>query len=237
MFSFIKKSIAYKTISAIIVALLFIVGIMGVYVYNIQTSIIDKIQSDKKETILRYINNDEKKAIQETLKIINKLSVSIKNGIADALYNADDEAAKNILKQLLQNQNIVGVEIFDLSVNEDFLVAYKKNNKIIFTNKFLNSLKKYRYFKFDLIVEGEKLGYFKVFYDTSSTIKKIKALKDKEIALFYKKYEEIHKEVQQELIKELLGFIIGGIIVIILINILIRKFVNQPLNKFKAAAD
>ena len=104
-----KNSIIYKTALAVSAALLIVMTGVGWVIYLNQTDIIEQLQSDKKETILKYINKTEKEKLTDALSKLEDLSKSLTNTLSDALYNSDSATAKNSITNLLAEENVIGI--------------------------------------------------------------------------------------------------------------------------------
>ena len=218
-----KNSIIYKTALAVSAALLIVMTGVGWVIYLNQTDIIEQLQSDKKETILKYINKTEKEKLTDALSKLEDLSKSLTNTLSDALYNSDSATAKNSITNLLAEENVIGIVIYDGSVDENFLAVTKDNKNI----------EKYKYFKFDLEADDEQIGYFKIYYDNSDIIANIQTLKSDEIKQFNTKVQETSKQIQEKLIFQIMVASFAGIIVVLVIIMLLKKFVKEPLVEFQ----
>jgi PAS domain S-box-containing protein len=228
-----RNSIVYKTALSVSAALMIVMVVLGLYIYTSQANIIEQLQNDKKQTILKYLNQAEENAIDQELDTLEGLSNSLLAGISNALYNSDIDTGKELVTQFLDNSSIKLITIYDTSIDEIFLCAYMQDDKIKYATTEPKKLKKLEFFKFNMKVEDEDIGYFKVYYDTKEIIKDIQNTKKQEIALFNKRYKEINQEIKQKLINQAIGFMFAGILVTILIIYLLKKFVNQPLVKFQ----
>jgi hypothetical protein len=193
-----RKSIVFKTAFVVSTALMFVMGIVGWFVYSAQEDIIKQLQTDKKNTILKYINKAEQDTIDQELDTLESLADSLKSGLTNALYNSDVESAKVIVEQLLDNDSIKAILIYDSSVEEIFLVGSKTNDHLKFSSNLPSDIaKKFKFFKFDMRADGENIGYFNVYYDTSNVMSKIKQIKEQEILTFNKKVQQLNKQINR----------------------------------------
>ena len=124
------KSIVYKTAFSVSVALMLVMVTLGWYIYATQANIIEQLQNDKKQTILKYLNKAEENATDQELDTLEGIADSLLAGISNALYNSDVEAGKDLVSQFLDNESIKLITIYDTSVDEIFLTAYMENGKI-----------------------------------------------------------------------------------------------------------
>ena len=233
----IKKSLIFKTNFVILIVLVIISAIIGYYSYVSQNQLIQKLIDDNKKTVIQNLEKEEKSEILKETANINNIAISLKDTIANDLYNLDTEAMVTALKELLKNQNIKGVSVFDSGIKEIFITIYKKNNTIAYDKKPLKLDKKYKSLTFDLEVEGEKLGYFTIYYDLSIVIEKIKNKKAKEIEKFNKKIKQLNREIREKIYQQMLIFALSNIFVALLIAYLLKVHVSKPLMEFKRGLD
>ena len=233
----LKNSIIYKTVLAVSTVLILTSSIAGWYVFNSQSELIDKLQADKKQTILKYLAQTQKEKTAQSFTFLKSMAESLTNGITQALYNADTETAEKLVQDSFENENIKAIVIYDESVDEMFLVATYFNGKINYDLDQLDKLQNYDFFKFDLEADDEHIGYFKVFYDNTKVLQEIAKRKDKEISEFQEKVKELNQKIKQQQLNEMLIGAIAGTIVIILMIMLLRKLVNEPLKEFKKGLD
>ena len=94
---FLKKKIAYKTAVAVLVVFIFVISIIAVFAFNVQNSLISHLQEEKKELIVKYIDQKAKKALQDVVNDIKHSIKLIKSAVAEALYNMDEETEKKAI--------------------------------------------------------------------------------------------------------------------------------------------
>ena len=229
----LSQSIVFKTTFILIVSLSIVASILGWFIYDNQINIIKELQKKQKSTIFNYLDMAEKTDIDNAVKNLRLLSKSLVGAIATSLYNTDEESAKDTLKKFMNNENIKAVEIYDSSVDEIFLIAYKNENKMEFLKEFPSELTTFKFIKFDLVADDEDIGYFKVFYDNSSIVKRIRELKEKDLEEFEKDVIATNKKISERLKKQILWMILGGLFIVIIIIFLLKRFVNKPLVAFK----
>ncbi|NPA55407.1 MAG: PAS domain S-box protein [Epsilonproteobacteria bacterium] len=229
----LTNSIAYKTALAISISLIIIMSIVGVYVYQNQIKIIDELKTQQKDTILKYITKQEDLKIHYTTNQLKTLSQSLVSGVANALYNSDVNSALKTLQDFLQNSHIKAVNIYDDTVGENFLTVVREKGRLVHAHAIPKSFVHYPSFAYPLVVDGEKIGMFRVYYDISHIISDIKKLKQQEINALHHKMDMINQEINQSFIRLVLIFIIASIVIVWLIIFLLKKLVNKPLVSFQ----
>ncbi len=230
-----KHSITLKTLSIIILALLSIFSSIGWYIYQSQTAIINDLQSNQKEYIIKQLNRTEKISIDQETANLKKLSSSILGAITQALYNIDEVTIQASILKFMQNETIKAVQIYDKTTHSTFINAYKdKNNKIKITKDALDKKRlKLQSLNYKITNQEVEIGFIKIYYDNNKIIKNISHLKEKDLNTFSLQAQSISKRVGTLLIKQIIIFIIGVIMMAILITYLLIKFVNNPLNKLQ----
>ncbi len=182
-----NKSIVFKTSFIIIIALIAIMTTIGLYIQNSQINIVNKLQTNQKEYITTQLNRIEKSSIDKEIEILHNLTSSVAGALSDSLYNIDEDAIKSTFEQFLKKDNIKAVYVFDNAENTIFLASFKKDNQMVFAKELPEKFKELESLpKFELIVDAEKLGFIKVFYNNDAIIKSISVLKEKDLGIFYK---------------------------------------------------
>ncbi len=228
-----KNSIVFKTSFVIIIALLFIMTFIGYYIQDNQSSIISKLQENQSTYIYKKLKNEEIKSIEKELEILKILSSSLTGTISSSLYNGDNLIAKSALNKFLIKDNIKAVTSYSKLDDETFVVAYKKNNKLIFQDSLPVEFKKLHILKYKLTYENEDIGSMEIYYDNSKIAEQLNVIKNLELKIFEEQSKEIKEEVANQLIKQTIIFIIGGLIIVLIIIVLLLNYVNKPLITFK----
>jgi len=227
------KSIVSKTIVFVLFALLSVALIIGWYVYDSQTSIIDELQTNQKTYIVQKLALIEKSQIENELKHLYNLSYAIKGALSNALINADNQSVEETLKYILENDNIKAIKIFDTNENEIFLTGFKRDGQIEFSDYLSTYFKTFKSIKIDLTEDDEAIGYLQLYYDNSIIINNIKELKLKDLKDFDEKAIRIQNIISQKLTMQAISVMLGVIIIIVIIIILLRQLVNKPLVEFQ----
>ena len=232
-----KNTIAFKTTSTILVLFVIVGFFIGYYSYTSQSSLIDRLLKENKQNILATIEKERKDAILEETNSIKNIATSMKSTIADNLYNFDSEATIIALKELLKNKNVKAVVVYDTSVEQVFVSAVRKDGDVLYSKSMPTNLDKYKLLKFDLEADGEKIGYFSVYYDLIEVIKQIELKKDKQIKSLNEKTKKLNKEIKEKFYKQMFVFLLSNIFIAIMIVYLLKIYVNKPLKEFKRGLD
>ena len=136
------RKIAHKTALYISAVFLIILSGISIYLYNLQISLIDGLENQKKETILKFINEDAKKTLNEIIDDILQNGHSIQSAVSEALYNMDTQTQKQSIIPLLKNPYVKAVEIYDTSLNEISIVGTENPVIIALGNDVYKILKR-----------------------------------------------------------------------------------------------
>ncbi len=233
----IKNSIVFKTVFIIVSALFIVMSMIGLYIQDSQSNIINKLQSYQQNYISQKLKDAKNKEVKKELDILNILSTSISGVIASSLYNGDDLIAKTSLKKFLIKENIKAIYSYNKLDDEIFWIAYKIDKKLIISKYLPVYFKTLQSLQFELIYEDENVGYIKIYYDNTKINKELTNIRKIELQEFKTQSLEIKNEVDKELIYQIISFIMGGLLIVFIIIFLLLQLVNKPLSKFQHGLD
>jgi len=229
----IRKSIFFKVALIIIVLQAIVLFFVAVLIQNYQMSLIQRLSIQQKQFIINFI---EQQKTNQTAKSVENIKdiLNILNGtVAYSLYNLDEENLKKILTALLKKEVIKSVVVYDDSVNNVYLAAYKKNGRIIISNTVPLHYKKFSSIKRDIVFNNEKLGYIEVYYDISEIIKELNYEKNKAIKSLNKNFEQISKNLKHDQKYLYFYFFLATLLVTLIVVFVLLKLVNKPLKELK----
>jgi uncharacterized protein involved in cysteine biosynthesis len=232
----VKNSLVFKTVVLIVLILVILFGAIGWYMYQNQTKIVEELQSNQKNYIIKQLDRTERTAIEQEIEMLKKLSSSIVGAILESLYNMDEETVKATLNEFMQNDNIKAVHIYDNSLGKSFLDAYKGGSGLVYSYKIPEKFLSLKSLSYDLENDGDKVGYIKIYYNNDKIIKSIAQLKEKDLNDFNIQAKKISNKVNKLLFNQIIFFIISGLLIATFITILLITFVNTPLKKTKIRA-
>ncbi|MEA3289465.1 MAG: ATP-binding protein [Campylobacterota bacterium] len=202
--------------------------INDIRVYNLNKAM-DALDSRLEERL-----NLNKVQMQDSLSMIAKNS-------AGFLLNFDHEGLKESLIFDLNKDGVMAVDIWDSAVNETFLIALKKDGKVVFQDTMPKEFKKYIQLKKDVVFSSgdsvEKIGKIKLYYDESLIREQIDKLKNETKKTIENFDKEIDLQKEKSNMKKLL-IVLGSLVsILVLVFVLLIKFVNKPLKKLHTGLD
>ena len=139
-----NKSVIFKTLSKIGFFTLLIIGILFYLAYNHNLSFIHQMQQSNLQFVDKILKQRNREAIQlEYSKHRNETNY-IATQLKHNFTNYDIDTIEYSIPFYMKDSSIKGIKIIDLYLDDIFLIAYKKDNQIYFSNKEILNLKKYR---------------------------------------------------------------------------------------------
>jgi len=230
----IKKSIVFKIFISMVIIQIVSMFIINMIIYSEQNNTVSHIIEMKKLYANTKIEQQKEYAINKEMEILNIISSSVSGAISEAMYNIDNRSAELIIEKLFQRNNIKAVYCFDTAANNLFLIAYKNESGIVFTDKLPKKLIKLKYIKTNLMVDSQDIGFFKIYYDNSKILDHLNKIEKEDLLILKNENLIIENDVEKSLYHDVISFIIGAFFIIFTIVILLNKLVRQPLFEFQS---
>ncbi|MBT3203878.1 MAG: SpoIIE family protein phosphatase [Gammaproteobacteria bacterium] len=237
-----KQSIIFKTLLVIgtIIVLIFVAS--GYLVSQSDNKLIAKIVAYNLDSTMKALDYRQEISLKKNQLEMQAVTNMIVKNSSTFLQNFDVDGLKENLLFDMKGDGIKAIKVWDSSMNELFLLAYKDNGKIFFKNTLPKSYADYTQFKkpiHDLSdkVYNKKIGEIVLFYDESIITKAINELKKQAVQDINSFNETIdHELLQANVVK--LSIAIGFLVIILtVISILLMVYVNNPLKILKSGLD
>ena len=229
------KSIVFKTSLIIATVMIVLMIIIGIFINNKQNDIIGELQNHQKQYIVSQLDRTSKLSIKKSREYLKTILYSVSGGLAEALYNMNDDMLNAILKKLLISVNSIKcIDILDINTHESYIVVYKENQNIISSSKLPKKLiKDLDIYKIPLIYQNETLGSLIVYFDDKVVKEEIELLKQKDLKNFNLFVKKVNQKIKEELILQIIVLLVATLFIISLIIFLLYTFVKKPLNLFQ----
>ena len=228
-----KKSIIAKVFFAIAIVQIITMVTMSIIIYTSQTEIVNDILKSREEFTLAKIKMANSYAKKKELEILSIIASSVSSSLADAMYNIEADSAEMTIEKLLQRDNIKAIYTYDVSAGNVFVIGYKLNHQIKYTDTLPSSIKKLPSMQITLITDNQKIGYLKIYYDNSAIIERLNLIQERDLHELEKETFKVHNKVKKELFYEIISFFLGALFIIVAVIVLLKRFVNKPLIEFQ----
>jgi two-component system chemotaxis sensor kinase CheA len=237
----LKQSIILKTL-LILGSVIITIFVASSYLINQNDKqLIDEIRKYNLNTTMKTLDKTEESQLNANKAMMLDSAKMIAKNSSVFLINFDKEGLRDSLAFDINKEGIKAIIVFDILMNENFLVAFKDGKNIKFTTTLPKKYLQYTKIKTDIEqqVDDEKqqIGNVTLFYDESIIKQQIKLLKEttkKEIDQFNQTTDLKLTEAKQ--MKLFIN--IGSLLLILLVStILLIVFVNNPLRKLKIGLD
>jgi len=177
---------------------------------------------------------------QNKIQMENIVNTIAKNS-SEFLLNYDAEGLKNNLLFDMKKDSVKAIKIWDNEVDELFLLAIKKDGKVIFDSTSVKEYEKFTKIKksIDYLEGGEiqKLGIITFYYDESIIVNQINKLKVDTTTEIAKFNSTIDTQLQESNKMKLLIAFSALVIILIISSLLLMTFVNKPLKILQSNLD
>ncbi len=237
-----KQSIIFKTLLVIgsIIVLIFIAS--GYLILQSDNKLIDKIVAYNLDSTMKALDSRQELNLQKNQLEMQAVTNMIAKNSSTFLQNFDVDGLKESMLFDMKGEGIKAIKIWDSSMNELFLLAYKENDSMVFNDSLPRNFDKYTQFKKQILnlsdkVYSNEIGEIILYYDESIITKAINELKKQAV----KDIDNFNETIDRELLKSnivKLTIAIGFLVVIlIVISILLMVYVNNPLKILKSGLD
>ena len=237
-----KQSIIFKTLLVIgsIIVLIFIAS--GYLILQSDNKLIDKIVAYNLDSTMKALDSRQELNLQKNQLEMQAVTNMIAKNSSTFLQNFDVDGLKESMLFDMKGEGIKAIKIWDSSMNELFLLAYKENDSMVFNDSLPRNFDKYTQFKKPILnlsdkVYSNEIGEIILYYDESIITKAINELKKQAV----KDIDNFNETIDRELLKSnivKLTIAIGFLVVIlIVISILLMVYVNNPLKILKSGLD
>ncbi|MCK5457368.1 MAG: hypothetical protein KAI45_09605 [Melioribacteraceae bacterium] len=237
-----KQSIIFKTLLVIgsIIVLIFIAS--GYLILQSDNKLIDKIVAYNLDSTMKALDSRQELNLQKNQLEMQAVTNMIAKNSSTFLQNFDVDGLKESMLFDMKGEGIKAIKIWDSSMNELFLLAYKENDSMVFNDNLPRNFDKYTQFKKQILnlsdkVYSNEIGEIILYYDESIITKAINELKKQAVKDIDNFNETIDRELLQSNIVKLtiaIGFLV---VILIVISILLMVYVNNPLKILKSGLD
>jgi len=238
----LKQSIIFKTLLIIgsIIIIIFIAS--GYLVSQSDNKLIAKIIDYNLTSTMKALDSRQEISLKKNQLEMEAVTNMIVKNSSTFLQNFDIDGLKDSLLFDMNGEGIKAIKVWDSSMQEQFLLAYKENGKILFKKVLPQDFNKFTQFKKPILnlsdtVYANKIGEITLYYDESIITKAINELKKQSI----NEIKEFNKTIDRELAHSnlvKLTIAIGLLIIIlIVISILLMLYVNKPLKILQSGLD
>lgn len=236
-----RQSIVFKTLAILAVVIIVSFFGAGYLFYQNDTQLIDKIREYNLGSAMSALDDRKDAELEMNRQRIQESAGMIAKNSATFLFNFDTAGLKNSLSYDIRQEHIKAIKVWDSSMNDLFLLAYKKEERVVFDRKLPENFNEYLTFKAPVLQAGSekssKIGEIVLYYDDSIVIDKINRLKNET----KRKIELFDAQIDRDLFESaVMKLYIGlGLLITIsaVIGFLFIKFVNTPLLKLKDGLD
>ena len=230
-----RNSIIFKAVKLLSTTLFILTSIFFFYVYQSQTSLISKMQSEQVEYSNNQLNKNQKENIQREKYFFNIILNRESKSVAISLENFDFDSADLILTSLLELNIIQAILLTDESGEEIFLSKYKENNTINSSDEKLpNKFDNYeKHEKILFTADNTVVGKVTMYLDFNSIINKTDKQKLQAQESVKKYIQEIKEEANSKIKLQIIALVILLIVVSYILNLILVKIVKNPLEKFR----
>ena len=236
-----KKSIIFKTL-VILGSLIVTIFIVSNFLTNqSDKALIEQIRDYNLATVMRALDSREENSLALNKQMMIDTSKMIAKNSSAFLLNYDEESLNKSLLFDIKKEGLKAIIVVDSVINENFSVAYKENEKVLFKKTLPKSYTKYTNIVENIYhIEGENknnIGSITLYYDESLIKNKISKLRNNTKEVIQKFNSTIDSELKKaHTIK--LYIAIGSLILILIVSsILLIRFVNTPLRKLQIGLD
>ncbi|MFK5892403.1 MAG: SpoIIE family protein phosphatase [Pseudomonadota bacterium] len=236
-----KQSIIFKTL-LILGSVVIIIFIASGYLFSKNDNeLIAKIRDYNLNSAMTALDYRQALSLKNNQQQMQDATSMIAKNSSSFLLNFDTDGLKESLLFDIKRSGVKAIRVWDSSMNEVFLLAFKEDNNIVFKKSLPEFFNQYTQFKRPINqINSNKvntIGEITLYYDESiiiDLINKLKKQTKEEISNFN---HAIDKELlQSNIIK--LYIAIGFLITILLVStLLLIIFVNTPLKLLKTGLD
>ncbi len=231
-----KNSVLFK-FYIILLIIIFTFSIFSFFIiYYLNKDLINTLYSTRLKTINKEIEINKNNFLKNNLTPIKTYIQNQKTILEKALFCAEKNNIKNILKNIISFSGIKAVVIYDLMLNKPFLAIYKeKSGSAIFTNKIQN-LSNLSYEKIPLYYLPENnrhIGYISFYYNKDFYIQNLIKLKNKLKQEVKSEILFANQILKKSLILHIIIIFIMFLILYISLHILFKKIIFEPLKKLE----
>ncbi len=229
--------LVYKFMLPVILILILGFYVLTSITVSSQEKIVVFLQNSSEVLASKQIESEKKSKLETQNKFLDFSANSVAILSGDFLLNFDVDGLESSLKKYFDIEEIQSVSVFDSAENKYFIALHRENGKIVKSDTLANKDTSYKFIQKDMVSNGEKLGYIKLYYDNSNIINQIKQnqINMKKSFLEFKKKAKEHEDSA----KTIRIVTVAGIlfVVVMMIVVLTYKFVINPLNTLKLGLD
>jgi len=235
----LKQGIIGKTILILGVAIVAIFFSTGYIFFEKNKELIDEIRQYNLSQAMDALDKQQTRRLATNQKLIEDSVDMIAKNSSPFLLNYDQDGLKQSLIFDIKKEGVKAIEVFDTVANEQFLLAVKKKDQILFEDTLPSSFQNYIKFQRDIVLSNSDdiIGKITFYYDDSIIKDQIKQLKIDTTSKIDSFNSTIDKKMVQANINKLIIAIVSLVIILALISFLLIKFVNNPLNILKDGLD
>ena len=237
-----KSSIILKTLLILGGVIITIFLGFGYFSSQKDGELIRDIQKYNLDSALKALDSRKAERLEINQMQMKGIVKTIAKNSSTYLMDYDTNGLKKSLLFDMKKESVKAIKIWDNEVEEIFLLALKKDGKIVFDLPLPQEFEQFTQFTHTInsvnaYGKKENLGTITFYYDESSIIKKIEKLKEdttKEIAQFN---ATVDKQLAASNTIKLFIFIAALIAVLFVMSILLMHFVNTPLKQLQIGLD
>ena len=237
-----KQSIILKTL--LILGSL-IISIFLVFSYLFSQSdkqLIEDIQKYNLNSAIEALDNREAERLKINRMQMEEIVKTIAKNSSTYLLDYDVDGLKQSLLFDMKKRGVQAIEIWDNELEESFLLAIKKDGKIIFNLPLPKDFETFTKFQYPINYTNaykkvEKLGVITLYYDESAIIKQIQKLKENTTEEIIKFNKTVDKQLKESNTMKMLMSIAALLAILFIMSVLLIKFVNKPLKSLQHGLD
>ncbi|MBF0103668.1 MAG: methyl-accepting chemotaxis protein, partial [Desulfobacterales bacterium] len=203
----------------------------GIY-FNLQNKLVHSIISENIDATEEVLTGHAKQQKNTLHQYVQNTAMIIGAASAFFLYSADNQSQINVLKSVMNMQEIQAIKVVDVH-NRPFLAMWREKD-IMTAPSFPENLKFNESLSFpvDAFYEGEKVGWIQVYYSDDilkSELSKSKTKAQQKIdTLQHNANQSVHHSIKRQIIATLLiVFVLIIVIVLYLRVVMIKPLLNH----------